>query len=205
MRQKVSGDFAPLAIDSIVNSRSFGGGPQVEPAIRTLAPGVALDSGFAPAARPGMTRDKRHRPRSLVGPGQALVCLPYRGSRTRGAERRQALGLARPPQVGRLTIAPFLPCDRVGTRLPALHCGVLRCAGRAFGTWTSHARQPAPGGRSYCLRAEPRHRPGFCSALLQNRGAASIDGGISPLGRPGEALGRISTPVSPLLASHGVP
>src|SRR3569623_1459324 len=56
----------------------------------------------------------------------------------------------------RRPLAPF------GTRrLPALHVRRSIDVRAALPrTWTSHACQPAPGGRSYCLRAEPRHRPG---------------------------------------------
>jgi hypothetical protein len=56
---------------------------------------------------------------------------------------------------------PLPPCDRRKAPPGAPHaafCDKVRAA--LPRTWTSHACQPAPGGRSYCLRAEPRHRPG---------------------------------------------
>src|SRR6185312_5433970 len=129
-----------------------------------------------------------------VGPGQALVANCNSRLPSRGAERRQALGLARPPVGGLRNTPDGTSCDRPvpplrsgGTRLPALH--LRRSAtGRAAlsRTWTSHACQPAPGAGSYCPGAEPRHRPRVRSALLRTRGAASIDGRISRFRRPGE-------------------
>src|SRR6185312_2856928 len=134
-----------------------------------------------------------------VGPGQALVANCNSRLPSRGAERRQALGLARPPVGGLRNTPDGTSCDRPvpplrsgGTRLPALH--LRRSAtGRAAlsRTWTSHACQPAPGAGSYCPGAEPRHRPRVRSALLRTRGAASIDGGISPVIDP-VGSGRIS-------------
>src|SRR6185312_8982612 len=134
-----------------------------------------------------------------VGPGQALVANCNSRLPSRGAERRQALGLARPPVGGLRNTPDGTSCDRPvpplrsgGTRLPALHGGVLAMRGPRF-----RERGPATpvsqllaAGRNACERS-PAIARGSRSALLQARGAASADGGISPVIDP-VGSGRIS-------------
>ena len=139
----------------------------------------------------------RRRVRRIAKSNSSL--LPDRG----GVERRQTRGRAKPPVDGRRShpVGRFAKASPRSLRNEAppgaphpdklAPSGLFKRrsndrSGRAFGTWTSHARQPAPGAGSYCPGAEPRHRPGTWSALLRIRGAAAADGGVSPLGRPAE-------------------
>ncbi len=80
------------------------------------------------------------------------------------------------------------PLAPLGTRrLPALHSGVLRLTGRAF----ENVDQPRLSASSWRQVLMPANgappSPGcFRVRFPEARGAASADGGISPLGRPGE-------------------
>jgi hypothetical protein len=149
--------------------------------------------------RPGMTMDVIHRPCSCVGPGQALVANCNSRLPSRGAERRQALGLARPP-VGGLRNTPG------GTSSEASRSSVAkrrnapsgaprrrsamrgpRFRERGPATPVSQLLAPGPSARE----RSPAIARGSRSALLQARGAASVDGGISPVIDP-VGSGRIS-------------
>src|SRR6185503_13627848 len=72
-------------------------------------------------------------------------------------------------------------------RLPALHSGVLRLTGRAFEN-VDQPRLSASSWRQVLMPASgaPPSPGCFRVRFPEARGAASADGGVSPLGRPGE-------------------
>ena len=129
----------------------------------------------------------------------------------RGAERRQTRGLCETPDGWPAKPSGGTLCEGV----PSLRekrgasrrstCGVLSMCGPRF-----RERGPATpvsqllaAGRSACERSPAIARE-LKATFALTRGAASADGGISPLGRPGE-LGPHLRPSSPLLRLHGVP
>jgi hypothetical protein len=172
---------------------------------RLWEPGPRLTTAFVKARSAGM----RDRPYSLVGPGQALVAFSSRSLEGSGApadaegcepsdERR-----ARPLDgtLARRPLAPF------GTRrLPALHSGVLRLTGRAFEN-VDQPRLSASSWRQVLMPASgaPPSPGCFRVRFPEARGAASVDGGVSPGHRPGEVEGTSPPRFSPLLRLHGVP
>jgi len=91
-------------------------------------------------------------------------------------------------------------------RLPALHSGVLRLTGRAFEN-VDQPRLSASSWRRVLLPGSgaPPSPGCFRARFPEARGAASADGGFSPLGRPGE-IEAISQPLphrcSVFTASH---
>ena len=99
------------------------------------------------------------------------------------------------------------PLAPLGTRrLPALHSGVLRLTGRAFEN-VDQPRLSASSWRRVLLPGSgaPPSPECFRVRFPETRGAASVDGGVSPLGRPGEVEGTSPAFSSPLLRLHGVP
>src|SRR6478609_8755598 len=87
--------------------------------------------------------------------------------------------------VGRLRGVPSLLIGE--RRLPALHGGVLRLTGRAFEN-VDQPRLSASSWRQVLMPASGAPPSPECQRLRlpPARGAASVDGGVSPLGRPGE-------------------
>ena len=169
------------------------------------SPSGAAEYGFRVRRvrrRPGMTAGVRHRPYSLVGPGQALVAKSNSALPSRGAERRQTRRGARPP-VGGWRNTPdgtlarrLVPPSIGGTRLPALH--LRRSAtrtGRAFEN-VDQPRLSASSWRQVLMPASgaPPSPECFGVRCSEARGAASVDGGISPVIDPARS-GRISGPV----------
>ena len=132
------------------------------------------------------------RPYSLIGAGYAAVAksnssLP-RGERSAGRRggvrdpRWMAGETIRWDALRRRPLAPL------GTRrLPALHSGVLRLTGRAFEN-VDQPRLSASSWRQVLMPASGAPPSPECQRLRSPpaRGAASADGGVSPLGRPGE-------------------
>src|SRR6185312_10153 len=80
------------------------------------------------------------------------------------------------------------PLAPLGTRrLPALHSGVLRLTGRAFEN-VDQPRLSASSWRRVLLPGSgaPPSPECFRVRFPEARGAASVDGGVSPGHRPGE-------------------
>ena len=154
----------------------------------------------------------RHRPYSLVGPGQALVSLlvtlPFRGERSAG--RRG--GFAKPPMdggrshpVGRFARASP-PFRRREAPPGAPRAAFYRCAGRA----SENVDQPHLSASSWRQVVVPASGapPSPGSERLRSPSPAAphqSTAGISPGHRPGEVEGTSPPRFSPLLRLHGVP
>ena len=133
-----------------------------------------------------------HRPYSLIGPGYAAV--PKSTSRSlEGSGAPADAGAVRGPrwmagETIRWDALRRRPLAPLGTRrLPALHSGVLRLTGRAFEN-VDQPRLSASSWRRVLLPGSgaPPSPGCFRVRCPKARGAASVDGGVSPLGRPGE-------------------
>ena len=125
----------------------------------------------------------RRRVRRIANSNSSLP----RGERSAGRRGgvRDPLGGWRSRSMGRLRGVPSL---LIGTRrLPALHSGVLRLTGRAFEN-VDQPRLSASSWRRVLLPGSgaPPSPGCFRVRFPEARGAASVDGGVSPLGRPGE-------------------
>jgi len=146
-------------------------------------------------ARPGMTRRRtprndegaRHRPCSCVGAGYALFANCNSRLPSRGAERRQALGLARPP-VGGLRNTPG------GTSYEASRSSVAK-------------RRNAPSGA-------PRRRSAMRGPRFRERGPATPVSQLLAAGRNAcerspaiarESGVRCSEPAAPHQSMAGFP
>ena len=150
------------------------------------------------------------RPYCLIGVGYAELPIPILRSLEGSGAPADAEGCepsderrARPLN-GTLARRPLAP---LGTRrLPALHSGVLRLTGRAFEN-VDQPRLSASSWRRVLLPGSGAPPSPGCQRLRSPpaRGAASVDGGVSPLGRPGEVEGTSPAFSSPLLRLHGVP
>src|SRR6185312_8174336 len=137
------------------------------------------------------TADAIHRPCSLIGAGYAALPIPILRSLEGSGAPADAEGCepsderrARPLN-GTLARRPLAP---LGTRrLPALHSSVLRLTGRAFEN-VDQPRLSASSWRQVLMPASgaPPSPGCFRVRFPEARGAASADGGVSPLGRPGE-------------------
>jgi len=153
----------------------------------------------------------RHRPYSLVGPGQALVSLlvtlPFRGERSAG--RRG--GFAKPPMdggrshpVGRFARASP-PFRRREAPPGAPRAAFYRCAGRA----SENVDQPHLSASSWRQVVVPASGapPSPGSERLRSPSPAAPHQptvGFPRLADP-VSLDHISGPPSPLLRLHGVP
>jgi hypothetical protein len=157
------------------------------------------------------TADAIHRPCSLIGAGYAAVRIANLGS-LEGSGAPADAGVCETPdgwpaRPSGGTLCEGVPSLLIGTRrLPALHSGVLRLTGRAFEN-VDQPRLSASSWRQVLMPASGAPPSPECQRLRlpPARGAASADGGVSPLGRPGKFEG-ISPPrphrCSVFTASH---
>jgi len=84
----------------------------------------------------------------------------------RGVAPARCRGRGAPMRRDTLSVSRMLLSKHAGASRRATAVSLHGVRATLSRTWTSHACQPAPGGRSYCLRVEPRRRPSARPAFM---------------------------------------